>query len=130
MQLPEPGAGAGMRDTDGGQQPWRGRDPVDHPKRRRVRRHLPEQHVLLTNGTEVRHALAAVGQHHREIADYPARVMPATPLLDRCQPQRQRPRESDLVSNLRDQRRARVRDQARSVRRDFYGYGASITHHL
>ena len=75
-------------------------------------------------------ALTSVGQHHREIADHPARVMTATPLLDRSQPQRQRLREPDLVSDLRDERGARVRDQARSVRRDFYGYRASITNHL
>ncbi len=56
--------------------------------------------------------------------------MPATPLLDRGQPRRQRVREPDLVSDLRDERAAGVRHQPRSVRADFYGYRASITHHL
>jgi hypothetical protein len=130
VQFPEPLAGADVRDTDRFQQPWRGRDPVDHPKRGRVRRDRPEQRLLLTDRAEVRDTFAAVGEHHREIADHPARVMTATPLLDRRQPQRQRLREPDLVRHLRDQRGARVRDQPRSVRRDFYGYRASITHHL
>jgi hypothetical protein len=57
-----------MRDTDRVQQPWRRSDPVDHSKRRRVRRHSPEQRVLLTDHTEVRDALAAIDEHHREIA--------------------------------------------------------------
>jgi hypothetical protein len=56
--------------------------------------------------------------------------MTTTPLLDRSQPQRQRLREPDLVSDLRDERGPCVRDQTRSVRRDFYGYRASIRHHL
>ena len=83
MQLPEPRPGPGVRLPDRVQQPWLRRDPVDHPKRRRVRRHRPEQHLLLTNRTEISHTLAAVGQHHREIADHPARIMTATTLLDR-----------------------------------------------
>jgi hypothetical protein len=56
--------------------------------------------------------------------------MTATPSLDRGQPRRQHPGEPDLVSDLRDQRAAGVRDQTRSVRRNFYGYRASIAHHL
>src|ERR1039458_537456 len=90
MQLPEPRPGPGVSQPDRVQQPWRGRDPVDDPKRRRIRRHRPEQHLLLTDSTEVRDAFAAVGQHHREVADHPARVMTATPLLDPSQPRRQR----------------------------------------
>jgi len=39
------------------------------------------------------------------------------------------PREPHLVSDLRDQRGPGVRDQARSVRRHFYRYRVSITHH-
>ena len=45
----------------------------------------PEQRVLLPDRAEVRDALAAVGEHHREIADHPARIMTTTPLLDRRQ---------------------------------------------
>ena len=109
IKLPEPLAGASVRDTEGVQQPWGGCDPVDHPKRCGVRRHRSEQRVLLSDRTELRDALAAVDQHHREIADHAARIMTATPLLDRSQPQRQRLREPQLVSHLRNQRRAGVR---------------------
>jgi hypothetical protein len=65
-----------------------GRDAVDHPKRGRIRRHRPKQRVLLAHRPEIGHALTAVGEHHREIADHPARIMPATPLLEPSQPQR------------------------------------------
>src|SRR5271168_2933977 len=130
MQLPEPLARLRMRDTQGIQQPRCRSDPVDHPKRCRVRRHRPEQRVLLADHTEVRDALAAVDEHHREIAEHPARVMTATPLLDLGQLPRERSREPHLLSDLRHERRTRMRYQARSVRRDFYGYLASITHHL
>src|SRR4051794_32922553 len=54
--------------------------------------------------------------------------MAAAPPLDAGQPQRQRLREPELVGHSRQQRAARVRHQARSVRRDFYSYQASITH--
>jgi hypothetical protein len=56
--------------------------------------------------------------------------MPATPLFQAGQPQRQRAGQPNLVSHLRQQRGPRVRHQPRSVRRDFYGYRASFTHHL
>jgi hypothetical protein len=61
-------------------------------------------------------ALAAVGQHHRQIADHPAGIRSTTPLLDSRQSQRQRLREPELVGHLGEQRAARARDQARSVR--------------
>ena len=35
------------------------RDLLDHPERRRVRRHRPEQHFLLTSRNETRDAFAA-----------------------------------------------------------------------
>jgi hypothetical protein len=85
---------------------------------------------MITHRAEVRDALAAVGQHHRQIADHPAGIMSTTPLLDSRQSQRQRLREPELVGHLGEQRAGRARDQARSVRRDVYGYRASITRHL
>src|SRR5487761_2097633 len=68
-------------------------------------------------------------EHPREIPDHPARIMTTPTLLQASQPQRQRPRQPKLISDLRQQRAARMRDQTRSVRLDFYGYPASITHH-
>src|SRR3954451_9744503 len=55
--------------------------------------------------------------------------MTATPPLDHGKPQRQRLREPELVSHLRQQRAPRTRHQPGSVRRHFYGYQASIAHH-
>src|SRR3954467_10907220 len=56
--------------------------------------------------------------------------MTTTPLLDRAQRPRERARQPGLVRYLRQQRAARMRHQAASVRHDVYGYKASITHHL
>src|SRR5208282_6467876 len=106
------------------------RDPVDHPERRRIRGDRAEQRFLLTDRPEIRHALPAIGEHHRQITEHPARVMATAALLEAGQPKRQRPREPQLVGHRREQRAPRVRDQTVSVRGDFYGYRASITHHL
>jgi hypothetical protein len=94
--------------ADRARQPRLRRDPVDHPKRCGVRRDRPEQRVLLTDRAQIGDALDAIDEHHREIADHPARVMTAASLLDRTQPQRQRLREPNLVSDLRDERGARA----------------------
>jgi hypothetical protein len=129
VELPKPLARPRVRGTQLLQE-LLGGDPVDDPERGRVRRHLPEQRLLIAHRAEIRHALPAVRQHHCQIPDHPPRIMPTTPLLERSQPQRQRPREPQLVSYLRDQPAARVRHQTRSVRRDLYGYRAPIAHHL
>ena len=130
MVPPEPLARPGVRQAQRVKQPRLRSDPVDHAKRGRVRRDRTEQHVLVADRPEIGHALPAVGEHHREIADHPARIMPPTPLLEPRQPQRQCSCEPELVRDLRQQRRARVRHQTSSVRHHFYGYRASITHHL
>ena len=129
MQLPEPLTRPGVRGTKLAQQPLRG-DPIDRPKRRRVRSHRPEQRLLVTHRTKIRDALAAISEHHRQIPDNPARIMTTTTLLQDRQPKRQRAREPELVANLRDQRAPCMRHQTRAVRRDIYGYRAPIAHHL
>jgi hypothetical protein len=68
VQFSEPLARPRMGATKLAQQLLAG-DLVDHPERRRIRGDRPEQRLLVTNGTEIRHALAAVGKHHRQIAD-------------------------------------------------------------
>ena len=97
-----------------------GGDPVDQPKRRRVRRDRPEQRLLIADRAQVRQTIAAVGEHHRQITDHPAGVMPSATLTNRGQHTRKLPGESDPVSDLAKQRRTRVRNQALSVRRDIY----------
>ena len=129
VQLPEPLACAGVRRAQRVQHPRLRRDSIEHPERGRVRRDRPEQRVLLPDRAEIRDALAAVGQHHREIDDHPAGIMTTTPLLDPRQPARHSAREPELARDLPEQRGPRVRHQPRSVRGDFYRYGASVTHH-
>ncbi len=127
MHLPEPLTRAGMRGTKLAKQ-LLGRNPVDDPKRGRVRRDRAEQRLLLADRAEIGHALAAIGQHHRQVPDHPTRIMTTLPLLEHCQPHRQPRRQPQLVGHARAQRTTRMRHQARSVRRDIYGYQASITH--
>ncbi len=105
-------------------------DLVDHPKRRRARRHLAEQHGLITDRTEVGKAITAIGQHHRQIPDHATTIMAAGPPLQPAELRRQRPRQADLVSNSGKQRAARMRHQTLSVRRDIYVDPASIVRHL
>ena len=52
-------------------------DLVDHAKRRRRRRHLTEQDRLIAQRAEVGQAVAAVGEHHREITNHAAAIMAA-----------------------------------------------------
>ena len=129
VQLPEPLTPAGMSRTQPIQQPL-GCDPVDRPKGCRVRRHLPEQRLLVAHRTEIRDALAAVSEHHRQIPNHPTRIMTTTALLEPPEPHRQRPREPQLVGHLNEQRGARPRHQSLSVRRDLYRENAFSTHHL
>jgi hypothetical protein len=105
-------------------------DPVDDPKRRRSRRDRPEQCLLVTDRAQVGQAIAAAGEHHREIPDHTAQVMTRPPLLEPSQLARQRAREPRPLSDLRQQRRPRVRHKTLSVRRDSYRYPAPIARHL
>jgi hypothetical protein len=57
-----------------------GGDGIDDPKRRGVRRDLAKQRLLVAHGAQIRKAVAAVGEHHRQVAHDPAGVVPAAPL--------------------------------------------------
>ena len=61
-----------------------GGDRLDHPIRSRVRGHLSEQRQLIAQPAQVRDALAAVGEHHSEIAHHPPRVVPGAALAHRA----------------------------------------------
>jgi len=52
-------------------------DLVDHAKRRRRRRHVTEQDRLIAQRANVGQAVAAVGEHHRQIANHAAAIMAA-----------------------------------------------------
>lgn len=105
-------------------------DPVDQPKRRRVRCDRPEQRLLITHRAQVRQAVPAIGEHHREIPNHPTGIVTPTPLAHPRQRQRQLAGEADPVSDLAEQRSPRVRDQTLSVRRDIYRETAPIALHL
>jgi hypothetical protein len=102
--------------------PQRGvaRDLVDHPKHRRVGRHRTKQRPLVADRPQVRKAVAAVGEHHRQVADDAPGIVPAAPLTHPRQAARQRPGRAEPVGRLGQQPCARVRHQARSVRADLY----------
>ena len=105
-------------------------DPIDQPKRRRVRSDRPEQRLLIPDRAKVRQTVAAVGEHHREIPDHPAGIMTSTTLTNPRQRTRELPGETDPVSDLAEQRGTRMRNQALSVRRDIYREIAPIALHL
>src|SRR3954447_10777833 len=57
-----------------------GGDRRDHPEGGRVGRDRAEQRLLLAHGAQVGQAVAAVGEHHRQIAHDAAAIVPAPPL--------------------------------------------------
>ena len=105
-------------------------DRVDQPERRRVRSDRPEQRLLIPHRAQVRQAVAAVSEHHREIPNHPAGIVTPPPLTHARQCARELPGEADAVSDLAKQRGSGMRDQAFSVRRDIYREIAPIALHL
>jgi hypothetical protein len=99
------------------------------PNNRRVRGDLPEQRLLVAHRAQVGQAVAAVREHHRQIAHHPPRVVLAAPFAHRRQRARELPRQPKAVGRLRQPCRAGVRDQTLSVRSDFYGETAPIALH-
>ena len=61
-------------------------DPLDHPIGRRIRGDLAEERRLVAHRAEVCERIAAVGEHHRQVADDPARVVAARALAHRREP--------------------------------------------
>jgi hypothetical protein len=128
-KLPEPLACPSVRHPQRVEESRLARDPVNRPKRRGIRRHFPEQLLLVADRAQIGHALPAIGEHHRQIPDHPARIVATTTPLQARQARAERSREPDPVSDLREQRATHVRHQTRSVRRDLYRNRASIMHH-
>ncbi len=91
-------------------------DRVDHPKRRRVRRHLTEQVDLVAQRAHVRQAVAAVGEHHRQVTQHHPGVVRRAPLPRRRHRRRQRPRQPNSIRRPRQQRAARMPHLTGSVR--------------
>ena len=113
-----PGTSAGM--GPGGPQPGQpvrvGGDSLDHPPGGRGRGHQAEQLRLITQDRQVGEAVAAIGQHHRQIPQH-RRVRMAAPAA-RLVPA-QRPGQPDPVGQLSQQRRPGMADHASAVGGDF-----------
>ena len=105
-------------------------DREHHPPRRRYRGDLTEQRRLASQRGQIREAPPAVGAHHRQIAEHPARVMPTTPLARSRKRSRKRFGQAEPPSHQRQQRRPRPRRQARAVRPHIYGPETATSHHL
>jgi hypothetical protein len=70
----------------------------------------------------VGHAITAVSEHHRHVAQHPAGIMRRPPLPRPRQRPRERRRQPDSIGQLDQQRNARVRHEPLSVRRHLYRF--------
>lgn len=104
-------------------------DPIDEPKRRRGRRDITEQRLLIAERPQVGQTVPTIGEHHRKVTNHAALIMPGPPLLEVGQLQRQRARQPGLLGDAGQQSAARMRHQPLSVRRDNYLEIAAITLH-
>ena len=129
-QFPDTRTRPSVRITQSIEQARCARNPIDHPKRGRRRRGRPEQHGLITDRTQVRQAVTAVSEHHRQITDHPAAVMAAGPQPGLTDRDVQRPRQPGLISDLSQQGAAGTRHQPVSVRPHVYRDLAPSVRHL
>lgn len=105
-------------------------DTVDDAPRRRIRSDGAEQGALITQRAQVTQRVAAVGEHHHQIAHDAAGIVAAPPLAQPRQTARRRPCQPEPISDLAQQRRARVVDRLIvSVRRHRHSYRAAIALH-
>lgn len=88
--------------------PGRRGDLVDHPKRRGVRRHPPEQRGLVADRTQIRQAVAAVSEHHRDVADHASAIVTTTALAQPGELTRERLGQAHPISDPGEQTAARV----------------------
>lgn len=113
-----------------------GQTYIDLPKRlQRYRSDVSPTSTSVWRGTSSvarsrRTSRRMVGEHHRQVAHHPARIVTTAPLTHRRQPLRERPRQPQPVGHLSQQRSARVTDQTVCVRPDIYGETAPIALHL
>jgi hypothetical protein len=105
-------------------------DRQQHSPRRRDRRHRPEQRRLRAQSNQIRHAAPAIGQHHRQIAEHPPRLMRRAALARLAERPTERVGQPQPLGRQRQQRGARPRRQPGAVRTDFYLLDAGTSHHL
>ena len=113
-----------------GSRPVRSRRPTAPPAAPSRRTPHPEQRRLAGERRQVRHAPAAVGQHHRQIAEHPPRLVPRTPLPRAPERVAQPTSQTDTISDQHQQRGPRPRGQTSAVRPDIYRLDTPTSHHL
>jgi hypothetical protein len=89
-----------------------------HPPRRGIRSHRPEQLRLITHHCQVSDRLPTIGQHHRHVHGAPPRIVTTLPAP---QPEKHLTEPLDQAGGLGDvgqQQRAGVTDHAPPVRSD------------
>ncbi len=105
-------------------------DRVDHPPRRRVRGDRPEQVGLIAKGPQIGQAVAAVREHHGQVANDPARIVGRGALAGRRHRRAEALGQPEPVGQLDQQRAPRMRDDSGVIRQHLYLLGARPTHHL
>jgi len=91
-------------------------DRVDHPKRRRVRRHPTEQVALVALSPQISETVPAIGEHHRQVAQHHSRVVRGAPLARGRHRLTERPYQPDPIRGSGHQRAAGMPHLARAVR--------------
>ena len=90
----------------------------------------PNKSALIAEHGHVGQAVAAVGEHHRQIANHAPAVVTTRAQLHGPNSHDSARVSPVLSATCGQQRAAGMRHQARSVRRHFYGYLAPIVRHL
>ena len=108
-----PRLGAGG--ADAGQAELVTSDLFDHPPRGRGGGHAAEQPGLVTQDGQVAEAVAAVGQHHRKVAQHPAGLVAMAASLVLARPPAQRGGQPEPVGQLGQQRRPGVAGDAIAI---------------
>jgi hypothetical protein len=80
--------------------------------------------------SEIRHTATAVGCHHRQITEHPARIMRRTTLAGARKSTSQTIRQTEPLRHQHQQARPRTRRQLRPVRCHIYRSKRRISHHL
>ena len=79
---------------------------------------ISEERLLVAQRAQVGEAVAAVGEHERQVAHHPAGIVTRTPLAQALERIRKASRQPDAISDSGDKRSTRTRRQTIGVRND------------
>ena len=97
-------------------------DPEHHPPSCRDRRQTLEQRRLPSQRRQIRHTPPTIGQHHRQVAKHPPRIMHRAALPRRVERLTQPRGQADPIRDQRQQRTPRPRRQPDAVRPHIYRF--------